>query len=237
MKNIIKSKKYARKKTETGQKPVKVDVTPTLKETVVYSWGRMNPPTKGHEKLVQEMQKVEGDKVINLSHSEKSKRNPLSYDDKLFYAQEAFGDIIKDTDHKNISEALIELGTQYKNIVLFVGEDRAPDFKEMFEKSNDKHFHFEHWEVISAGNRRPDSDDVSSISSSLLREACISMDDNAVLRCLPESLHKYAQEITEKVQKVYDLHESIKIVQRMRNKKQVDDCKKMLLSATKMFKK
>jgi hypothetical protein len=103
----------------------------------------------------------------------------------------------------------------------------------MFEKSNKEHFHFESWEVRSAGNRRPDSDDISGISASTLREACVGEDVEGILRCLPESLYDYAEEISTKVRNIFDLSESIKIVQKLKNRKMVENCKNIIKSASK----
>lgn len=218
------------KKTATGKSKTPIDTTPTTNETVVFSWGRMNPPTKGHEKLVEVMESLEGDKIIHLSHSELTKRNPLSYSQKLEYTKLAFGDIIQESESRNIATSLEELGQRYKHLVLVVGEDRIEEFSEMLENySND--FGFEYWEIVSAGTRRPDSDGHEGISASSLRESCVTRNLGEVTAALPTRLEPFAEEIMNTVKDVYTLSESIKTIQKVRQKKAIKNTKDILSKA------
>jgi hypothetical protein len=178
----------------------------------------MNPPTKGHEKLVETVLSIEGDHVIHLSHSSNSKRNPLSYEDKVFYATEAFGDVIVPSDSRTVVESLKSLARDYPRVVMVVGGDRVEEFSDMFEKYNESEFGFESWSVVDAGARRADSDSIDGVSASMVREACISEDADRVLWGLPDSLAGYADEIAEKVRAVYTAEESIKTVQSLKRR-------------------
>lgn len=205
-----------KKKTLTGKDKNVINVNPELKETVIFSWARMNPPTRGHERLVAEMETFDGDKIIHLSHSELTKRNPLSYAEKLKYAQIAFGDIIQESASRNIVESLKQLSQEYRNIILVVGEDRVEEFTEMFEKYSDRDFKFENWQIASAGARDVESGDIEGISASILREACITNDYSTILWALPESLIDYAEEIQNKVIEAYGISEALSVVQRVK---------------------
>ncbi len=93
-----------------------------MKNLLVFSWGRMNPPTVGHEKLIDIIKAIarrtRADAAMYLSKTTDKVKNPLEYEDKLFYAQKAFGNIIKDTKEKNIIGLLKEISKKYRNIII-----------------------------------------------------------------------------------------------------------------------
>ena len=111
-----------------------VEINPTLKEasgkTAVFAWGRMNPITVGHEKLVDKVLEIarmsKADPMVFLSHTQDPKKNPLSYDDKLRLAKTAFGGIIKSSASKTIIDLMKQLQGQYDNVILVAGQDRHP---------------------------------------------------------------------------------------------------------------
>ncbi len=174
-----------------------------MKQTIVISWGRMNPPTTGHELLVKHVQSIAkmlyADSAIYLSKSQDRKKNPLSYEDKLFYAQKAFGRIIKDTKAKNIIQLFQQIEKKYPNMVLVVGQDRVPEFDEMLRKYNGKEFHFQNYRVVSAGERDPDADDLTGMSASKLRKLAAEKDFNAFKEGLPKKLAPHAIELYNKI--------------------------------------
>jgi hypothetical protein len=186
----------------------------------------MNPPTVGHEKLIEAMLAVPGDHVVHLSHSAGGKRNPLSYEDKLAYAREAFGDVVQESSSTNIASSLVALGEQYANLVLVVGDDRVAEFSEMLEKYNERDFHFESWQVLSAGARRPNGVAVEGVSASMVREACVAEDLGTVRWCLPDRLAPFAEEIIEKVKAVHTVEESLKTVQSLKRRQARDVVRK-----------
>lgn len=230
-----KEAKPSKVRTKTGEQPTPIELNPALNEskTVVFSWARMNPPTQGHDRLIETMLDIEADRhAVYLSHSENNKRNPLSYSDKLEYAQIAFGDVIVESEARNIVTALHELRESYENLILVVGEDRVEEFTEMFEKYNDRDFQFESWEIVSAGPR-VGTTGVSGISATSLREACVADDFDRVLECLPDGLLPYAEEIQAKVNAVFNIDESISVVQRMKRGQQMKRHKEVLKVARK----
>ena len=129
-----------------------------------WTFGRMNPPTIGHkalvDKLVQVARKEKGQPLIYLSQTQDAKKNPLSYQDKIRLAKAAFGQrLIVQSRARTIIEVAKELDGVYKNLVVVVGSDRLREFNSLMTRYNGKDYNFATLEVISAGDRDPDSDE------------------------------------------------------------------------------
>ena len=162
-----------------------IEINPVTEATegdkaVVTTFGRMNPPTNGHEKLVFAMKKQgrkrKADVAIYLSHSQDAKKNPLGYKDKIKYTQQAFGDIIQNSKARNIIEVLKELDSKYALVTIVVGSDRVKEFDTLANKYNGKEYNFKSIEVVSAGERDPDSEGIEGMSASKMRK--LVADDN-----------------------------------------------------------
>lgn len=182
-------------------------------DTVVVSWGRMNPVTSGHEKLAlkvaSEAKARKAVPAIYLSHSSDPKKNPLSYDDKIKFAQAAFGKIVVKSSAKTIIQVAAQLQRQYKNMVLVVGSDRVGEFKTLLNKYNGKDYTFDSIEVISAGERDPDADDVSGMSASKMRALAADNDLNTFKKGLPKRLQSKAQQVLDAVRNGMGIDEDI----------------------------
>lgn len=195
-----KTKLNKSKKTATGSPRDEVDVRPKDKKlneakgkTAVITFGRMNPPTIGHEVLVQKVVKTarasSGTPLIFLSHSSDPKKNPLSYDEKVRLAQAAFGrNIVVKSPARTIIEVLKGLTGSYDNVKVVVGSDRVPEFDRILSKYNGKDFKFKSVEVVSAGTRDPDAEGVSGMSASKMRELAGKNDKNNFKKGLPRNL-------------------------------------------------
>ncbi len=147
-----------------------------MNEKVVFSFGRLNPLTVGHLKLVDavkaEAKKQGADARMYLSHTQNKKKDPLSYDDKIKYATKAFGSIVTKSPAKTIIQVLKELEADgYKDITMVVGSDRVAEFDKLLQKYNGKDYNFDSIVIQSAGERDPDSDDVDGMSASKMRAA------------------------------------------------------------------
>jgi len=166
---------------------------------VVLTFGRFNPPTVGHQKLVEAVKKIAASKrakpLVYLSHSQDSKKNPLSYKDKMKYAREAFGDLMHVSKAKTIIEVLKELENTYKNITVVVGSDRVNEFSSLLNKYNGKEYNFDSIVVESAGERDPDAEGVAGMSASKMRQAVRENDIKAFKSGLPSKLKSVATEI------------------------------------------
>jgi predicted kinase len=143
----------------------------------VFTFGRFNPPTTGHAKLVAKLKKESrGDDVLLFtSHSNDKVKNPLSHKDKIKYLRNFFGKIVADVNARTVFEIATELHKKkYKRISMVVGSDRIREFETLLNKYNGvkaRHgfYKFDEINVISAGERDPDADDVSGMSASKLR--------------------------------------------------------------------
>lgn len=143
--------------------------------SAVVTFGRFNPPTVGHEKLVDkiksEAKKLGAKPFVYLSHSQDAKKNPLSYDDKVKIAKKAFGPSIVKSKARNILEVLKELDKKFDEVTVVVGSDRVTEFERLTTKYNKREFNLDKVNVVSAGERDPDAEGVSGMSASKVRAA------------------------------------------------------------------
>jgi len=157
-----------------------------MKDTVVFTFGRFNPPTTGHEKLIKKLASVakkEGaDFMIFPSHSQNDKKDPLDHKTKVGFMKKMFPkysrNIISNKNAKTaflIAPMLYDMG--YKRCIMVVGGDRVTEFKTTLNKYNGKKgdhgfYDFKDGiEVVSAGERDPDAEGVSGMSASKMRAA------------------------------------------------------------------
>jgi hypothetical protein len=199
-----KEKLNKSKKTVTGQPRDEIDIRPKDKKlneakgkTAVLTFGRMNPPTIGHEVLVQKVvttaRQSSGTPLIFLSHSSDPKKNPLSYEEKVRLAQAAFGrNIVVKSRARTIIEVLKQLTGQYDNVKVVVGSDRVSEFERILNTYNGRDFKFKSVEVVSAGTRDPDAEGVSGMSASKMRDAAAKNDKNSFKKGLPRGLKSMA---------------------------------------------
>lgn len=191
-----------------------VETEPVLDEatkgTVVVAWGRMNPMTAGHEKLVKKVISVakseKAQPEVYLTHSFDKKKNPLSYDDKIKLAQKAFGPTVKKSNAKTIFQLMAQLNTKYNRVVLIAGSDRVEEFRNTLQKYNGKEYNFDEIKVVSAGARDPDADDVSGISGTKMREFAVN-DTKKFAANLPDRLKGDAESIAALVKKGMGMNE------------------------------
>ena len=150
------------------------------KTTAVFTFGRMNPPTAGHEKLIKktesESQKLNADLFVFLSRTKDAEENPLTPQQKSNYLKLGIptvaSSIITKPSIKTPFDALdLLIQRGYKKIIFMVGSDRVPEFKKnMKSYINREHPEIE-FNVVSAGDRDPDSRGVSGVSASKMRSA------------------------------------------------------------------
>ena len=143
----------------------------------VFSFGRMNPPTTGHGKLIKKVmsvaKKVDGIPMIYPSKTEDKKKNPLTYKTKIAVLTNVFGNIINtDTTIKSPFAVLDDLNDKkFSKVVFVVGSDRVAEFKKNMSKFVDSDLdNIKDFSVASAGDRDPDAEGVKGISGSKMRE-------------------------------------------------------------------
>lgn len=172
----------------------------------VFTFGRMNPPTVGHEKLVNKVRTVarkeRGQPFIYLSQGQDAKKNPLMYLDKIKFAQKAFGSkIVVRSKAKTIIQVMQELEKKYDDVIMVVGSDRVDSFRELLNKYNGKDYTFDSITITSAGERDPDAEGVSGMSASKMRELAKDGDENGFASGLPETLKSHAKKVYDSVRK------------------------------------
>jgi len=171
-------------------------------DTAVFTFGRFNPPTVGHEKLIIAVQSVArqkgGDFFIYPSQSQDPKKNPLDRNTKIKYMKKMFTKFAKNIISSNAKTALdvaVELYNKkkYTNLVMVVGSDRVQDFKKLLQTYNGeekKHgfYDFDSIDVVSAGERDPDAEGVEGMSASKMRAAAVDGDFKSFRMGTPPSL-------------------------------------------------
>ena len=160
---------------------------------MVFTFGRMNPPTIGHEKLANKIKEIarreKSDARIYLSHTQKSGTDPLSYNDKIKFAKKAFG-IAHKSNAKQIFQVAKELYKDgYQDVIMVVGSDRVDEFQQILDKYNGKgDYDFEQVTVVSAGERDPDAQGVEGMSGTKLRNLAKSGDQKTFMKGLASKL-------------------------------------------------
>ena len=161
---------------------------------IVFAFGRFQPPTTGHELLVKAVKKIAGstaDHVIFASRTEDKKSNPLPVARKVYYLKRMFPGAnfqAATNEIRTFIEAAKFLNKKYKNIVMVAGSDRVAEYERILNTYNGKEFHFDTVEVVSAGERDPDSDSASGMSGTKMREAAKKGDFELFKKGVPHTL-------------------------------------------------
>ena len=165
-----------------------------------YTFGRLNPPTIGHEKLLDSLAKKSGknDYFVFLSQTQDSKKNPLDYTLKInsvrkMFPRHARRVMINKSVRTafNASSFLYDKG--YKSVVFVAGSDRVREFQTLLNKYNcvkgaHGFYNFKSISVISAGERDPDAEGVDGMSASKMRKFASENDFSSFSQGLPTSM-------------------------------------------------
>jgi len=179
---------------ETGSGEGKVD-----QGAISITFGRFNPPTVGHERLIEKVAKEAkssgGEYRIYPSRSEDPKKNPLDAGTKIKYMRLAYPDhanaIVDNPDMRTIFDVLTALDTDgYSSVNIVVGGDRVSEFNSLAQKYNGDLYTFEEIKVTSAGGRDPDSEGIEGMSASKMRKAAVEGDFDTFDQGIPEGLSK-----------------------------------------------
>ena len=144
-----------------------------MKDKIAFAFGRMNPPTSGHQllidKLVSVAKKHDATPIVFLSRSVDKKKNPLPFDEKLRMVRKFFPEVtfVDDPSIKSPINAFTWIANNgFKEVYFLAGSDRLEGYKDMVERNKTR---FEVVELISAGERDPDADDAVGMSASKMR--------------------------------------------------------------------
>ena len=164
-------------------------------DTLTVAFGRFNPPTVGHEKLLQAAQKAAagGNFKIYPSRTQDPKKNPLDPDMKISYMKKMFPDyeenIVNDDDMRSIFNVLTTADEEgFKNVNIIVGSDRQAEFENLAQKYNGDLYNFDLIRVISAGVRDADAEGVEGMSASKMRKAVMDDDYESFRKGTPKTL-------------------------------------------------
>jgi hypothetical protein len=197
-----------------------IEINPKLEEdvspTAVFSFGRMNPPTIGHEKLVDKINTVAKQNNamphLYLSQSYDSNKNPLPYATKIALAKKAFGSMVMKSRSKTLMQVAKELEDMgHTKLIMVAGSDRVAEFKTLLNKYNGKDYTFDSIEVVSAGERDPDAEGVAGMSASKMRAAAANGDEKAFKSGLPKKLQSSASKVYQAVRDGMKIAEEMEI--------------------------
>lgn len=222
--NALKSKnakQAAEKKPESTNKHV------------TFAFGRMNPPTTGHEKVVQKMHDVAhekgGDVKLVVSHSQDSAKNPLTAEQKLKHVKKFFPNTPTEAASKEAPTFLHHLSKLhdqgYKHVTMVAGSDRVDEYKKLIHKYNGVkgshgHFNFDKADVQSSGERDPDAEGTEGMSASKMREHAKKGNFAEFRKGVPHHVaEKHAKDMYNDVRKGMGLTESLSFMKFFKHEK------------------
>ena len=151
--------------------------------TAVFAFGRFNPPTIGHQKLIETVlstaEKANGKAYLFLSHKQNNKTDPLDFKSKQSYIQQFYPNLaVGDAGANTIIKALQKIQAEGRTrIIMVAGSDRVEEFQKLLNQYNGKPdkagndlYKFDSIDVVNAGQRDPDAEGVSGASASKARE-------------------------------------------------------------------
>jgi len=176
-------------------------LTESTKE-VTFVFGRFNPPTIGHQKLFDQLKKISrgGAYRIYASRSVDKNKNPLQFKDKIKFIRKMFPkharSVMADKDVRTVLDIAVKLYDQgFTKVTMVAGSDRVKEFDILLNKYNgakSRHGFYEFQgaiNVVSAGERDPDSEGVSGMSASKMRMAAQQNDLEGFSKGLPSGYH------------------------------------------------
>ena len=176
---------------------LKTEAVGTPKKHIAFTFGRFNPPTIGHEKLINKVASVgANDYLIVPSGSQDPKKNPLKVNDKIRVMKSMFprhaSKIKQITGARTAIEVVNKLNGKANEITMVVGSDRVREFETLLNKYNGvqargTNYEFDKINIVSAGERDPDAEGAMGMSASKMRAAAQSNDLKSFKQGLPTS--------------------------------------------------
>ena len=177
---------------------------------VVMAFGRMNPPTTGHAKLVDKVHELAKEHnahhEVIVSHSQDKEKNPLSQEQKIKHAKRFFPHtniVGSSKEHPSFiahAKRLNQAGHQH--LIMVAGSDRVPEYQRVLNKYNGKEFHCKKISVVSAGHRDPDAEGTEGMSASKMRHHATSGNYSEFRKGIPSHVPEHhAKELYHDVRK------------------------------------
>ena len=150
---------------------------------LIFAFGRFNPPTSGHGKLMREVtiqaRKNGANHVVYASASQDKRKNPLDVKTKVKFMKKMFPDnkiIAAGGTQRTFMEVLKFYDKMYGEIIMVAGSDRISEFQKLSDKYNGKDYNYKSIKVVSSGERDPDAEGVTGMSASKMRDMAKSGD-------------------------------------------------------------
>jgi nicotinic acid mononucleotide adenylyltransferase len=152
---------------------------------VVFAFGRLNPPTIGHQKLIERVitiaKRVKGLPVLYVSASQDKRKNPLTVKQKVDYLKKVYPRGIKILPAVGSERTFMEIlknrfDKKFTDVYMIAGSDRVAEFKRLIKQYNGKDYNFDTTEVVSAGERDPDATGATGMSASKMRDFAMNND-------------------------------------------------------------
>jgi len=163
------------RKEENGHRPVEEALDKTSK--LVFAYGRFNPPTIGHDKLMREVisqaRKNGANHIVYASASTDKRKNPLDQNTKIKFMKKMFPQnkiVGAGGNQRTFMEVLKFYDKMYGEIIMIAGSDRINEFQKLADKYNGKDYNYKSIKVVSSGDRDPDAEGVTGMSASKMRE-------------------------------------------------------------------
>ena len=192
----------------------------TSEKTAVFTYGRNNPPTVGHEKLfdktIETAKKHGAIAHIFTSHSQDAKKNPLDAETKVKLIKHAYPEAHVASSSKempsmlHVAKHLHEQGHQH--LVMVAGSDRVDEYKKKLQQYNGTHegalYNFKSIRVVSAGQRDPDAEGAAGMSGTKLRGHALAGEKEKFKSGLLSKLaDEHKEEVYSKVRKALKVQE------------------------------
>ena len=144
---------------------------------LIFAFGRFNPPTTGHAKLMREViiqaRKNNANHIVYASASQDKRSNPLDVRTKVQFMKKMFPQNkiqAAGGTQRTFMEILKFYNRMYGEIVMIAGSDRINEFQKLADKYNGKDYNYKSIKVVSSGERDPDAEGVTGMSASKMRE-------------------------------------------------------------------
>ncbi len=197
-------------RTHSGSRAAEIVIRPPLKLTredtdiAVVAWGRMNPPTKGHERLVKLVSELAEDQgaypMLFLSPGKQDIKNPLSYNERMYMAEEAFGHLVNVEEASEVTDPIKLLkyvSERFDKVVVVTGAEHQADYERFFEDYNGIEFTFESTELFIVDRDQTSTELDESISATQMREYAITGNVEKFTLGLPEALQEQSQYVMD----------------------------------------
>jgi len=202
------------RKEENGLRPVEEALDKTSK--LVFAYGRFNPPTIGHAKLMREVmtqaRKNGANNAVYASASTDKRKNPLDQKTKIKFMKKMFPQnkiLPAGGTQRTFMEVLKFYDKMYGEIIMVAGSDRIAEFQRIADNYNGKDYNYKSIKVVSSGERDPDAEGVEGMSASKMREMAKSNDFRTFKTGLTNLSDRQSKKLFTAVKKGMGINEAV----------------------------